>query len=212
MALNPSDGYLTFSDSGIDWWTIDWPTLAPLTFTGEPLTLNFAAPLAPPKISTLKATPTFELREMMGEPRTSYMDSAGAIWKHDSGRYTNGNIARMGINVPIATIKNTPDEILFRGERWSLTRILVPNLPTGRYRIRLLFCEFFWDRAGQRVFHIDIQGMRVASNVDIVAAVGKNAALTLTFDATVLNEQLLMEFTAVQDGAKISAFEVVSLF
>jgi hypothetical protein len=63
----------------------------------------------------------------------------------------------------------------------------------------------------EQIFHIDVQGVRVASNVDIVAAVGKYAAMVLSFDATVLNGQLLVEFTVVQDNARIFAFEIVDI-
>jgi hypothetical protein len=47
-------------------------------------------------------------------------------------------------------------------------------VPAGNYSVKLQFAEVYFTQAGQRVFHIAINGNTVLSNFDIVQAAGKS--------------------------------------
>ncbi|MBX9623119.1 MAG: FG-GAP-like repeat-containing protein, partial [Gemmataceae bacterium] len=48
----------------------------------------------------------------------------------------------------------------------------LPVPAAGRYTIRLHFAEPSWRAAGQRVFHVDVNGTRMLTNFDVYAAAG----------------------------------------
>ena len=64
---------------------------------------------------------------------------------------------------------------------------------------------------GKRVFHVDIEGVRVLSNYDISAETGgvPMYALTKTFHVNLTDGNLTINFINVTNNAKISAIEIV---
>ncbi|MGB9688863.1 malectin domain-containing carbohydrate-binding protein [Thermogutta sp.] len=69
------------------------------------------------------------------------------------------------------------------------------NVPNGRYRVVLKFCEPHYSEAGKRVFGVKVQGKTVIDTLDIFAKVGKNRALDFTFDGVeVTDGTLAIEF------------------
>ena len=56
-------------------------------------------------------------------------------------------------------------------------------LPGATYALRLHFAEIYWDNAGQRQFHVRVNGSQVSTNLDIFAeAGGKFTALVRQFN------------------------------
>ena len=59
---------------------------------------------------------------------------------------------------------------------WNTYRVLastyqIPGLtPGGTYQVRLYFLDWYWTNVGQRVFDVDINGMPVLQNFDIIQA------------------------------------------
>ena len=53
--------------------------------------------------------------------------------------------------------------------------------PNGLYKVKLQFCEWEKDAAGQRLFDVNLQGKPVLEKLDLFAAAGKNAALDKQF-------------------------------
>jgi fibronectin type 3 domain-containing protein len=78
--------------------------------------------------------------------------------------------------------------------------------------VRLHFDEFYWTKAGQRVFNVAINGTQVLSNFDIIAtAGGQDIAVVEPFTATANAQgQIVLQFTTITDNAEINGIEVVS--
>jgi hypothetical protein len=77
---------------------------------------------------------------------------------------------------PGTTISGTNEEAIYQTEREALTFYQV-RVPPGRYDVALMMADTKYDNPGQRVFDIHAEGQRIVDGLDIVATVGKNAAL-----------------------------------
>ena len=82
----------------------------------------------------------------------------------------------------------------------------------GTYTLKLHFAEIYWQKAGKRVFSVDIEnGQGGLVDYDIYADVGKDAATIKTFEAIDITDGALsVNFTTSKDNAKISAIEVLT--
>jgi hypothetical protein len=136
---------------------------------------------------------------------SAYTDSKGQAWDADrdfnSGTYgySNGN-----------AISGTSDQKLYQSERWGKTVIYTFAVPNGSYHVNLLLAEIYLNQAGARLMNVKLQGMTVASNLDIFAqAGGANKALIKPFDVAVSNGSIVLELDAVANNAKCSAIEIV---
>ncbi|TPG66601.1 FG-GAP-like repeat-containing protein [Hymenobacter nivis] len=116
-----------------------------------------------------------------------------------------------------AAIAGTPDPALYQQERFSTNGTLSYALPVanGPYTVVLHFAELYWTKPGQRVFDINLEGKKVATNYDIVRKVGPLAATTETFTVAVADGVLNIDLSVPYlsggaDQAKLSALEVLS--
>ena len=119
----------------------------------------------------------------------AYTDSKGQQWQADIG-YTGGNTwSNTG------KITGTADPTLYQTCRWGdfTYGFLVPN---GSYTVTLKFAEISRTAAGQRQFNVAINAATVLTNFDIIAAAGAPmTAIDKTFQVTVTNGQIVLEFT-----------------
>ncbi|WP_051992155.1 malectin domain-containing carbohydrate-binding protein [Mobilicoccus pelagius] len=147
----------------------------------------------------------FSSRVVMGAADVT--DSKGHVWRH---RTTGVGSWRTGVIPPGVDVARTRDDALYRrtapGISWY--RLEVPAAAT--YRVRLLFSENWFTRSGERVFDVTAEGRRVARDVDVVKAVGKNAARDVTFTVPVRDGRLDLGFVAKKDLPILSGVEVVS--
>ncbi|MEM7742684.1 MAG: malectin domain-containing carbohydrate-binding protein [Pseudomonadota bacterium] len=81
----------------------------------------------------------------------------------------------------------------------------------GDYQVRLYFAELFATASGQRIFDVEVEGDLVLDDYDIFADVGQNTAVLKSFNTTVIDGNLDVDFTTVVDNAKISAIEIIKL-
>jgi hypothetical protein len=77
--------------------------------------------------------------------------------------------------------------------------------------VRLLESEVHFSSAGARVFSVAAEGRAVATNVDIFARVGRNAADEITFEVPVTDGTLDLTFTHHRNVAKVDALIVTPL-
>ncbi len=143
-----------------------------------------------------------------------YLDRGGAMWADDRA-YAAGSfgINGGGSNMIPNVIANTLDPVMFQSEHVGTTFSAFFDCPDGTYETSLYNAETQWHAVGQRLFNVNIQGQRVLSNYDIIAAAGgSNTAVVVTFTNTVLNGQLEIDFsgvaTAWETNAAISAIRV----
>jgi len=157
---------------------------------------------------TTPAPPTTVIRVNAGGPQ--YTDSAAQVWAADFGFNTGGTV-----NVGNA-IAGTSDPALYRTERWDADT--APELayaftvPNGTYTVKLHFCET-WSGAlgvGLRVFDVFLENQLVLDNLDIFAQVGGYTALIKTFQVTVTDGQLNINFAhGSADDPQIGAIEIL---
>lgn|GEM_PF-1089102 len=87
----------------------------------------------------------------------------------------------------------------------------------GDYTVNLYFAEIFVGAdgggsnlgVGDRLFDVAIEGATVLDDYDIFADVGTAVAVEKSFDVTVADGNLDIDFVTVEDNAKISAIEIV---
>ena len=110
------------------------------------------------------------------QPQAEAKVAAAAIVVH------GGNAA--GFAEPVAGANASP---VYQTVRWD-TAGYDFALANGSYRVTLQFNEPAYERAGQRVFGVTLQGETVVRRLDIAERVGKNHALDLTFDKVQVTE------------------------
>ncbi|WP_062545193.1 malectin domain-containing carbohydrate-binding protein [Rufibacter tibetensis] len=113
-------------------------------------------------------------------------------------------------------ISNTTDDALYQSERWASGSLsYAMPVASGQYKVVLHFAEIYFQSAGQRVFDVFIEGVKVLDNYDITGKVGSRAAITETFNVSVTDGTLnvLLSSVAAEGGVenpKISGIEVFS--
>jgi len=158
---------------------------------------------------TTPAAPSTVIRVNAGGPQ--YTDTANQVWAADTG-FNTGNTVSVS-----NAIAGTSDPALYRTERWDPGT--APELayaftvPNGTYTVKLHFAET-WNGGqgvGKRIFNVALEGSQVLSNFDIFAQVGGYTALIKTFQTTVADGQLNINFThGSADDPQIGAIEILS--
>ena len=128
--------------------------------------------------------------------------------------FNGGGASGTGATINISGVTNPAPQSVYQhqrvGNNFSYT---LPGLTAGAsYTVRLHFDEFYWTKAGQRVFNVSINGTQVLSNFDIIAtAGGQDIAIVEPFTATANAQgQIVLQFTTITDNAVINGIEVVA--
>jgi malectin (di-glucose binding ER protein)/cellulase (glycosyl hydrolase family 5) len=105
-----------------------------------------------------------------------------------------------------------PPEAVYQTERWGAMSYHVPGFaPGSSHRVTLHFAEIYFSAAGQRKFHVNINGSRKLTDFDIFASAGaNNRALAKTFDVTAKsNGEIVIDFEVGSvDQPKISGIVI----
>ena len=139
----------------------------------------------------------------------SYADSQGRLWQADQ-EYRPGGWGFIekasSVFTTAATIQGTADQPLYQSERYSMAGYAF-DAPTGYYQVILKFAEIFYDRPGQRIFSVDVEGQHLISDLDIFAEVGRDRAYDRIFTLPLTDGQLNIDFIPKRynDAPKISA-------
>lgn len=173
------------------------------------LDLRFVAHQDLPLISAIEVieapAETFAWRmSARGIPIT---DTQGRVWQRMG---TNFGTSRRVTDLLGRDVTGTDDDDLFRLGGVATRGMLVPVPAKADYRVRLLMADGEWAEPGRRVFDVTAEGRRVASGVDIVAAVGQGAAHEVSFPVRVEDGMLTIQFTAHAGLTLVSAIEVTS--
>lgn len=143
-----------------------------------------------------------------------YVDAGGNIWLHDQPHIagTWGFSEAANGDYVNAAVANTSDPELFHDFRDHAKIAYRVPLSNGTYQLRLGFADMRSTAAGQRVIDITVQGVRVATGVDVFAQAGAKTARTLTYEATVQNGELSFSVdknSASPNNAFLNCFEVI---
>ncbi|HEV7949935.1 MAG TPA: malectin domain-containing carbohydrate-binding protein, partial [Glaciihabitans sp.] len=118
-----------------------------------------------------------------------------------------------------SAIAGTVDDALYQTERSASAdngsfSYALP-VANGPYTVVLHFAELYWNSAGQRVFDVAMEGVKVLDNYDMVKKTGANFTATIeTFMVNVSDQNLNILFSALQSEGgvnrpKVSAIEVI---
>jgi endoglucanase len=135
----------------------------------------------------------------------NYTAPDGTVWLADRG-FAGGLTLDRGA-IAVTGTKNAP---LFRTERYKMGNYTF-KVPNGSYMVKLYMAETFngITAAGQRVFDVDINGLKI-SGIDIFAeAKGANSAIVKSVEVEVKNGTLTINFTAKVENAKLDALEII---
>jgi hypothetical protein len=130
-----------------------------------------------------------------------YTDGQGIIYKGNT-QFSTGYPS-----TTTAAIAGTPDDRLYQSERYGDFSYAIP-VANGDYLVTLKFAEIYWTQSGQRVFNVLMEGVKVISNLDLVAKVGPDKAYDVTLPVRVTDGHLNIKFKSVVDNAKVSAIMV----
>jgi len=122
-------------------------------------------------------------------------DTVGYTWVTDADLAPGGLTVRPSLYTPVFLAPNDLSLTLgavLETERWSSQVVgnVVYQLPvpsSGTYQVELLFSEMWHPSAGARKFHVDIQGQRVFSDVDVFAEAGFQTPIVKTAAVNVVD-------------------------
>jgi hypothetical protein len=136
----------------------------------------------------------------------AYTDPNGRVWAAD-GNFTRGYPYSVG-----AAIANTATPKLYQDQRVNNTPLVYTlTVPNGNYTVRLMFAELYHSEAGQRKFHVNVNGARLSSNFDVFAAAGgRDRAIDLTYPVSVTGGRIQIELTPAGDDAMLNALEITA--
>lgn len=130
---------------------------------------------SPPQPSPQPQPNLFSVRISLGSPTSFIVD--GVRWIADS-RFvsTNTQGSRSSSAREIESLPDLANKEVMRTARSGSTNwsVILPRLPQGPIKLRLYWAELDPDHfaVGSRVFHVNVQGKRVSSDVDIVKLAG----------------------------------------
>ena len=155
----------------------------------------------------LKVRPT-TLRIEAGSPG-AYTDTAGRVWSPDSGFFgaNSGTVDRGAI--PIAY---TEDDKIYQTEHYGLDGFSA-QVADGDYMLNLHFAETFSNvnSVGSRVFSVGVEDSSPArlQNIDLFAAVGRDAAHIISVPVTITDHALDLTFAASARSPLVNGLELV---
>jgi hypothetical protein len=97
--------------------------------------------------------------------------------------------------------------MLYQSVRYGNFSYAIP-VNNGDYMVTLRFAEIYYSSIGQRVFDVEVEGVLVVDNLDLIARVGKNVAYDVAVSVHVTDGILNIRFRSVVDLAKVSAIEI----
>ncbi|MEJ7830745.1 MAG: malectin domain-containing carbohydrate-binding protein, partial [Segetibacter sp.] len=110
----------------------------------------------------------------------------------------------------------TMDDSLFQSERNSSSGRLNYAFPVnnGQYNVILHFAEIYYQGVGNRIFDVEIEGVTVLNNYDILKKAGFNTAITESFIVNVADGTLDVDLSSLvlnggRDRPKLSAIEIL---
>jgi hypothetical protein len=157
----------------------------------------------------------------------SFTAADGTTYQADTN-FTNGTtFSTGGAGTPTdPDIGNTVDDTLYQTERYGDFTYAVP-VENGTYEVTLQFAEIFQgvsdtddpDSSGptdgtnenDRLFDASVEGQTVLTDYDIFSEVGPLNASDKQYTVEVTDGELNLEFSTVNDNAKISAIRVEQL-
>jgi hypothetical protein len=140
----------------------------------------------------------------------AYVDSKGRTWSADTGVVGTGYSAGYTWTAT-NQISGTPDPALYQTCRYAENFTYQFSVPNGSYTVVLKFAEVSYASANQRVFNVNLNGTKVLTNFDIVAAAGgEYIAVDRSFTVNATNGQITIQFLEGNNWPMVDGIEIVS--
>lgn len=176
-----------------------------LPFTLLTAALLAASPIVATPLSPTQASSSFVHRE--NSRSTPITDAESQEWSARSG-FTR--LADRSDGLSGKDVRGTTNDLPYQSNLYGLTGYSL-KVPPGKYRIRLLMAEDYFNEAGRRVFDVVSEGTTVLEDIDIARAVGRGAAYDRNFVTVVADGTLDLGFRPRANKALISAIEVIQI-
>ena len=146
-------------------------------------------------------------------PTSVQIDSGGpAVAPFAADQYfTGGATAGTGNTIDLSGVTNPAPTAVYQTNRYGNFAYTIPGFTAGSsHTVRLHFAETYWTTAGARVFNVVINGARVLTSFDIVAAAGAaNKAVVEQFTTTAdASGDITVQFVTVKDNAQVNGIEI----
>lgn len=136
----------------------------------------------------------------------------GVNWFAADASFSGGTAASTGAGINTSGESNAAPVAVYQTERYGAFTYTISGLTANTsHTVRLHFAEIYWTATNQRKFHVNINGTRVLTDFDIVAAAGAaNKAVVRQFTATANGSgQITIQFlNGSVNFAKLSGVEV----
>lgn len=160
------------------------------------------------------AAAPWSLRINTGGPALT--DSTGQSWLADTsfaGGSTSGTTAVIAgaansVSSSMVVTAGGTDQSVYRNVRSGMSTYAIPVPGAGLYGLRLQMVETTYGSKGKRVFSVTAEGATIASGLDIFQRVGKNVALPIQAQVSVVDSTLDLAFAASVGNASIAGIEV----
>ncbi len=170
-------------------------------------------PLTPAVVFAPTAQAAVAAPVLVNAGGAAFTDGAGNAWSADK-TYSDGNWGHdtsYGSGNPSGDIAGTSDDTLYHSynlfNNWSGYKFDVAN---GAYQVTLKMVEDWATAAGHRKFDVRIEGTTVLTGFDIFAACGRLTACDRSFNTTVSDGQLNVQFN-MNGGANYAAVAAIAV-
>ena len=134
-----------------------------------------------------------------------YTDVKGDVWLADDFFINGKTFSR------VDAIANTQDDSLYQTGRWAKDLKYAIPVDNGDYAVKVKFAETEDKEDVNRIFDIDAEGQTAVNNFNIYeAAQGRNVAVDRSFNVSVSDRELNLDFIANTNNAKVAAIEIAS--
>ncbi|MDO6388675.1 malectin domain-containing carbohydrate-binding protein [Pontibacter sp. BT731] len=166
-----------------------------------------------PRITLLRVGQPQVASNLINAGGNQYTDSQSRTWSADV--HFSGGLTR----TRSFDVAGTTDDALYLSYRYAASgapfSYNVPVTEPGTYVVKLYFLEPYFGapggvaaKGGERVFHVDVEGLRVLSNYDIFLQDGAGKSVVKTYSGIEVKDGTLdIVFSSLKDNAIISAIE-----
>ncbi|WP_420176363.1 malectin domain-containing carbohydrate-binding protein [Luteococcus sp. OSA5] len=134
-------------------------------------------------------------------------DQQDGTWRSRAGLEGGSGFSNKLQGKPIKGAK-TPEA--FTTNVWGEHSYRIPVPEKGTYTVSLYAAEDYFTKPGERIFHVDAEGRRAASDLDIYAAVGHASAFRHQFKVEVTDGTLDLDLGGDVNHPLVSALRVES--
>jgi hypothetical protein len=216
---NPEQGWLTLqntsgSDNDILIVSVDAAGLSAGSYSASVRISDPAASNDPVDATislTVTASQPDSIRYHVNAGGDAFVAEDGTYFEADQA-YLNGGWGYTAGSVYAVSdsIAGTNDDALYQSERYGNYSYRF-TLPDGEYDAVFHFAEIYFNNPGSRLFSVEMEDIPISAltSYDIYADAGHDAAIRKSYNVSVSDGLLDVDFISIVDAAKISAIEVV---